>query len=72
MGYTYSDFFSTLYAIDEQELALQEGRVRPSGPVGSGSLSQAFANVVAHLFELQQECTRSVLGLPGRRDDIQE
>jgi transcriptional regulator with XRE-family HTH domain len=72
MGYTYSDFFSTLYAIDEQELALQEGRVRPSGPVGSGSLGQAFANVVAHLFELQQECTRSVLGLPGRRDDLQE
>ena len=70
--YTYSDFFSTLYLLDEQELALREGRVRPSGPVGTGSLSDAFAKVVALLFELQQECTRSVLGLTGRRDDIRE
>lgn len=71
MGYTYSDFFATLYLIDEQEAALREGRVRPSGPVVSGALSQAFAIAVAHLFELQQECTKAVLGLAGRRD-VQE
>jgi transcriptional regulator with XRE-family HTH domain len=67
MGYTYSDFFSTLALIDEHEAALVGGRAS-LGPLGSGTLSELFAKIVAALFELQQAFTKALLGLDRGRD----
>ena len=67
MGYTYSDFFSTQALIDDQEAALVGGRAS-LGPLGYGSMSEAFAKMVADLFELHQACTKTLLGLDRRQD----